>query len=48
VVRFGLGHLDADLALPVAIRWRDRSGAARRAAAELRPGSWTLVLGGSR
>jgi hypothetical protein len=47
VIHVGLGPLAADRELPLAITYRDRSGAIRRAATAVRAGNWTLVLGDS-
>ncbi|HEX7842345.1 MAG TPA: FG-GAP-like repeat-containing protein, partial [Kofleriaceae bacterium] len=47
VIHVGLGQIAADRALPLDIRYRDRTGAVRRVAATVRAGSWTVVLGDS-
>jgi len=48
VIHVGLGQLAADADLPLAITYRDRAGAIQHVAATVRPGSWTIVLGGLR
>jgi hypothetical protein len=47
VIHVGLGQLSVDRELPLAITYRDRAGAVRRATATVRAGSWTIVLGDS-
>lgn len=47
VIHQGLGQVAADLPLPVAISYRDRTGVVRRVTTVVRPGSWTIALGDS-
>lgn len=48
VIHVGLGATAAGADLPLAIAYRDRTGAVQHVTATVRPGSWTLALGGSR
>ncbi len=45
LLHFGLGHVAADQALPVSIRWRDAQGQVQSRTVRLRPGWHTIVLG---
>jgi hypothetical protein len=47
VIHIGLGQIAADRALPLDIRYRDRTGAVHRVATTVHAGNWTVVLGDS-
>jgi hypothetical protein len=47
-IHLGLGAIAADADLPLAIAYRDRAGAIHHVTATVRPGRWTIALGGSR
>jgi hypothetical protein len=48
VLHFGLGAEPPDRALPVTVRYRDRTGAVRETTLSATPGAWTISLAGGR
>ncbi|HEX3474258.1 MAG TPA: CRTAC1 family protein [Kofleriaceae bacterium] len=46
-IHLGLGAIAAGADLPLAIAYRDRAGAVHHVTATVRPGTWTIALGGS-
>jgi enediyne biosynthesis protein E4 len=48
VLHFGLGAEPPDRALPVTVRYRDRTGAVRETTLSATPGAWTVSLAGGR
>ena len=44
-IHFGLGQIDSDTSLAVAITWRDRAGQVNQKTVDLKPGWHTILLG---